>query len=359
MEFNKKATNISKGLAILLLLFNHLFTCPPPGILENNQINFLIIKGFNLSIFISEASNICVSIFVILSAFGLSKFFSKKHKEISGQKYWLYFRYRYIKLISGFIFIFILFHILGALFFNYNYTIYGENLIHIIPAVIFDITGTANLFSTISYNPTWWYMSIAIVVMFFVPFFYELYKKVSIGIIPIIFIAILIFNIKYGVYIFCCAFGVMASEMNFFEIVKKKIIFNKKVLSKVIKIFIYVGITIISFIFIGGPFSTIARFSGAVAIILFSYEFIYEIPFLNKIFEFYGKHSANIFFTHTFIYLFWFKEFIYSFKSSLLIFLILSLIMLIISIVIELIKKVTLYNKLLNIIYKKLNFKTF
>lgn len=65
-----------------------------------------------------------------------------------------------------------------------------------------------------------------------------------------------------------------------------------------------------------------------------------ELPrFVGNILEFLGKHSMNIFLFHTFIFSHWLKDFIYSPKNPLLIFLLLLGVCLIISVAIEWLKK--------------------
>ncbi|MBR4625341.1 MAG: hypothetical protein IKO56_07395, partial [Alphaproteobacteria bacterium] len=65
-----------------------------------------------------------------------------------------------------------------------------------------------------------------------------------------------------------------------------------------------------------------------------------ELPtFAERTLEFLGKHSMNIFLFHTFIFSHWLKNFIYSPKNPLLIFLLLLGVSLIISVAIEWLKK--------------------
>lgn len=85
----------------------------------------------------------------------------------------------------------------------------------------------------------------------------------------------------------------------------------------------------------------------AFAIILFSYMVLSNIPKLSKSFEILGKHSANIFMFHTFIYSYYFSNIIYSLRYSLAIYVFLVLVCLLISAVLEKIKKVIKYNHLI------------
>ncbi|MGN0475409.1 MAG: hypothetical protein ACI4IJ_09990, partial [Acutalibacteraceae bacterium] len=55
----------------------------------------------------------------------------------------------------------------------------------------------------------------------------------------------------------------------------------------------------------------------------YCYAILFPIKPLKKFLEFMGKHSMNIFLTHTFIRLYFFGDFIYSFKNAYLIVLVL------------------------------------
>lgn len=90
----------------------------------------------------------------------------------------------------------------------------------------------------------------------------------------------------------------------------------------------------------------------AFSIIIFSYFLLSAIPYLNKLLELLGRHSANIFMFHTFIYSYYFSQFTYSLSYSLLIYIVLVTVCLLISVVIEFIKDKIKYKYL----FKKLLF---
>lgn len=68
------------------------------------------------------------------------------------------------------------------------------------------------------------------------------------------------------------------------------------------------------------------------------------IPGINICLKYVGRHATNIFLVHTFIYRYYYADFIYSFHSAVYIFLVLLGISLGVSVVLELIKKFTGYN---------------
>lgn len=52
---------------------------------------------------------------------------------------------------------------------------------------------------------------------------------------------------------------------------------------------------------------------------------IRNLPVVNVVFSFLGKHSANVYMVHTFLFSYWFPQFIYAPKYAILIFLLLLL----------------------------------
>lgn len=58
-----------------------------------------------------------------------------------------------------------------------------------------------------------------------------------------------------------------------------------------------------------------------VVIIYWAYEFVIELPVIRQILEFLGKHSADIFYTHTFVRSLWIPGIVYSFRHAAVIFL--------------------------------------
>jgi len=89
-------------------------------------------------------------------------------------------------------------------------------------------------------------------------------------------------------------------------------------------------------------------FVFAFGIILFAYFIISKIPFVNKVMEELGKKSGMIFMFHTFIYDTYFRNFIYSFKYSIIIFIMLTVVCYLVAGALELLMKVSGYRKLIN-----------
>ncbi len=92
----------------------------------------------------------------------------------------------------------------------------------------------------------------------------------------------------------------------------------------------------------------------AFSVIFFCFNVLSDIPLVNTVLEFIGKHSGNIFMFHTFIFSIDFKEFVYAPKYSVLIYVLFVTECLIISMAIEKLKKIIRYDKLIKNIQLKI-----
>jgi len=69
MDFSKKETNIVKGVAICLMFANHLYAFPDRLLHGNSYIP--LFPYFNAEFYLGSVGNVCISIFVFLSGYGM------------------------------------------------------------------------------------------------------------------------------------------------------------------------------------------------------------------------------------------------------------------------------------------------
>jgi peptidoglycan/LPS O-acetylase OafA/YrhL len=93
----------------------------------------------------------------------------------------------------------------------------------------------------------------------------------------------------------------------------------------------------------------------AVAISVLIILLLRNVPILSASLSFLGKHSANIYMVHTFLFSYWLSEFIYAPKYAVLIFLLLLVCSLLISIVLEFIKSKFGFYKISDIVIKRID----
>ena len=150
--FTKKDTDFCKGIAIVLMIFHHLFNDYEEY--EGFIVNYSPFSGDYL-MHLAMLARVCVAIFVFLSGYGIASTYRKKFgqripdKKETGEFVWK----RYWKLMVGYWFAFLLTLIcqpLGRTVFE----AYGTELKSFAMYFLVDVLGLAYLFSTPTLNPT-------------------------------------------------------------------------------------------------------------------------------------------------------------------------------------------------------------
>ena len=163
MIFDKRQTNIAKGVALLLLLWHHLFY----DVSENYSLFTSIWTPHTVPIecIIARFCRVCVAIFMFLSGFGLFKSWQKNEQgriPVGSNKFkhhLLFVINHLLKLLFNYWFVFVIFVPLGILFGRAFWTVYGINPLN----MFLDFIGLSNVFQTPSMNETWWFMSAIII----------------------------------------------------------------------------------------------------------------------------------------------------------------------------------------------------
>lgn len=152
--------------------------------------------------------------------------------------------------------------------------------------------------------------------------------------------AILNINVSFTLLLPAVILGTAFSYENWFE----KIGYQNKKRAAVglVVCLAFIYIDYLCYIYTNAIFSFIL----VVVIPIFVYQYIAVIPIVNTCLRFLGKHATNMFLIHTFIYYYYYPDFIYSFHYAWLILPVLLCVSLGVSIVIELLKKVTCYDRL-------------
>lgn len=342
-QFTKKNTWIAKGFAIFLLLMYHLFESESwvnsTGAIYSplNMKQLLTISGFG---------NICVGVFVLLSAYGIAKgLFTKE--ELSAKQMYAEATKRFGKLMLGFAVLFLSVILVWGRYFNLA-GLYGEGKQGFL-YLLTDATGLAMFFDTPTLNMTWWYMEIAYIIIFLTPVLVWLVRKVGYASLLVGFLAPTVVSINPDVekYLLCAIAGVCCAYGAWFEkwmdhklhiALKWLVAVAGLVLCVLIRQNYFVQQT---YLHIVDPW--IALFLIWVAGILMA-----GVSVLRNVLEFVGKHSMNIYMVHTFFYMILWKSEIYAFKYAGLIWLVLLVVSLVYSVVLELIKKlvVTVYTRI-------------
>lgn len=343
--FAKKESLAMKGIAIIMMLLFHCFR--EKAVYDGFDVSFFPFHE-NTIVNIAFVCKVCVSIFAFISGYGLFKSYSGKTTD---DKKWI--ALRYIRSFSGYWFVWVLCAIVFQIADGRYINTYGKGVAGVIYALI-DFCGLSTIFRTPSMNGNWWYMSAAFVFIILIPIVYKCKEYIWLFLISeIVFIRILPmepFTGHNSVYAFLTAFlfGCQFAENNLFD--KWALIGSKTRLTKAYKCIAELWVLMALYkVYFYIPIEKLWDYHYGllpVLIVLFCVEFV--IPYLKSILAFLGEHSANIYMTHTFIRLYYFRNFTYSWKYFALIILVLLSMSLCISVIIEILKKAFKYNVLIS-----------
>lgn len=358
--FSKQDTNAVKGLAILFMMYHHCFA-------TTDRFSQYTVSFFPLSekmgVMLSYSMKICVGMFVFLSAYGMTVSVKRKKPDyrLTVRETVNMTTARLVNMMSGYMFIFVLVHIISVVLGKSRIgEIYGTGLTAVINAVV-DFLGLSDVIGTPTYLATWWYMSVAVILVLAFPLLIGLWRKLGVYAVFLTTLLPFIIDFKYKhmqVYFLAMILGVVFADGNWLVRFTETKADGKRVLTKLLR---FVAEAVCLFLLLwgrNGKYSIhlleIWDSLIPVVIILLAFEFIIILPGVRQALCFLGKHSMNIFLCHNFFRVFWCPDFVYSFKSAYLIPLVLLGISLIFSILVELLKKLIHFERLVEWVKKKL-----
>ena len=200
---------------------------------------------------------------------------------------------------------------------------------------------------------TWWYLSLEILLIFFMPFLVRFYKRYG-WLMVFMFLLIGSFMLEKHVhltkYLLVAPLAVCFADQNVLERLREFHIVKNAVLNKLLKFILSTGALYV----LCEMFNTqwgIDHFEFAlngvipVLIVYWSYEFVIGIPGIRQILQFIGKHSANIFYIHTFIRAVWLRDPTYSLGHAAVIWLFILVVSLALSILLGVVQKIIRFDK--------------
>ncbi len=356
MKFGKLDTNIAKSIAIIMMYIHHLFF----GTETYMGYTFSFAPfGETRTIAIAQSCKVCVSIFVFLTAYGITISFmgkEEKNSEVPLKEFLVEDFCRWIKLISGFIVIYILAQVFSFLGRN-NTEVYGTGIKRVVYTVL-DVLGLANVFNTPTFNPTWWYMGLALTILLIMPFLYRAHRRIGVALLVLSVVLLRMLSLEFTpfrLYLPTMCLGILFAERNLFE--KMHNLYRDKIFLHIGKIIVAAVVLFSLFIFRhkAAMMLDITDAILAVLIIYISFEFFGERGRTVKtVAGFCGKHSMNMFLAHSFFKTYYFKDFYYSFGNAWCIVLVLTITTLLFSVCVEMLKKYSGYNKLVEKLVNRL-----
>lgn len=309
--FSKKHTSIAKGLAMILMLFDHLFW------LENGKYISLVpvkISGETVEWAIGSIGNICVAMFLVLSGYGMY------HVVKSKEEYTFKDSLVRVKNIwINYAIITVLFVILDLIFGNIEF-----DFVRIL----------LNIFLLdFSYNNYAWFMITYVVIIIVFPLCYKFLKKIKwpcqILFIIVIKVAITLLNkviahfivvpeVAYKTFIepfmFLSIFliGYICAQYNIFEKAYEKIYKGRMEKTKLI-------ISLIAIFMFMYSFEYTILDNVTAPIICFLIAYLCSDNIVGKLLDYIGKHSTNMWLVHYHIMILLLNCIVYWPKLSILI----------------------------------------
>ena len=345
MKFTKDHTLCMKGIAILLMFFHHNYLGPERWL--DSPINFFPFTE-DIFVYVAKFCKICVGLFVLLTGYGMTV--SCKNRIKTNYDMRKYILNRYLSLMLGFILVFLIIQIASIFTGRFEY-IYGKGTYAWIYFVI-DALGLAHLFDTPTFCPTWWYMSLAVLLIILFPLFrglIERYQGLVLAAAVLVPTALDLPFTDLVRWLFCYCLGIYIAQHDLSVKIKEKFMQQSQMKKILCFICMVIGMgIIIKFRQSGGfgmKFLYLWEGLAPAYVILFSYIFLVCCKPLAVILKFLGKHSMNMFLIHTMFRAVFFHDFIYSFYYAWIDYIVLIIVSVASSMVVELIKKIIHFDR--------------
>ena len=362
MKFTKEHTMQMKGIAIIILLFHHCFlnaqrwaTVPYEKLATTKgwgyyPISFAPFSSHTIQ-YLASFSKICVAMFVFMTGYGMWVSYESQKKKTTMSNY---IKKRMVTLMTGFLIIFVVTEIL-AIPTGRFIEVYGHDFCSVVYMII-DALGLAKLLGTPLFCLTWWYMSLAIVLIMIFPFVHSIMEKYQ----WVVVVASIIVPRACGFgqstdlfrYLLAYTLGMYFAQHDLLVRIKEKFM-EQNVAGKLLSLIVsLIGLAVIikcrQNAWIGWKYLDFWDGFAAMYMIVISYIYILNGKWIVKGLGFLGKHSMNIFLIHSFYRDVFFHEFTYSFYYAWLDYIVLMAISLVTSIVLEWFKKLIRYEKFID-----------
>ena len=297
-SLSKQDTAVLKGIAIVAMLFHHLYFSIPQWVEPYTGV----------WLYLGVAGKICVAIFLFCSGYGLEA----QYKGFAGFGH--SFRF-VIKRLTSFYFnywiIFLLFVPVTILFFNRPLSAaYGEGLSSLEMTLYFiqDIIGLAGLHS---YNITWWFNFLIVIFYLIFPFVSWLARKSSVFTL-VLSIAVMVFlKSEYNInaYQFAFVLGILWSKAASVAQHSTSHIVIKYVLPSILSTGVMLAVRICflprDWSVVKMDFLILLSILLMLVIVLFVIVFVRKSEITMSVFSFLGRHATNIYLMHTFVNAYW------------------------------------------------------
>ncbi len=342
-RFDKEKSNVLKGVAILLLLFHHIFL-EKERLIANGVVlwNNLYDKFHPVVV----AARICVWIFVFISAYGLTVKYESGSKSV-GQ----FIAGCWLNLMRQWWIVLIVMSALYQLFVGNIFEYYGYSL----QLWILDVFEWHDLFGQPRILGSW-YLCLAQLIILFIPMFSNFCRKYGLFSLAVFYVISLFTGEgivstgggTYWQYIPTVIGGVVAAQNGYLDKLLQR---EDKLWKNIFECAILMaGIVVLSLL--RTKMTNVNYFGGMlvfVIVFMLCILFAKYFRYIHGILRFFGKHSAVIFMTNVFFYV-EFPQVIYFTGNPIISYLTLIAVTLSCSIAVKYLCEKTRYNKFFSLI---------
>ena len=353
--FTLTDSNICKGIAVLMMMFHHLFNDYEEY--AGYAIDYFPLTGDQVTL-IALLCKLCVAVFVFITGYGLAASFDREFSGRAPSRGELasFSLVRWWKLSTKFWPIYLLAFLCGP-FGRSPVEVYGPGMRAITSNAVIDFLGLSKAFGTPTLNPTWWYLSLAILLIIATPFVMSAVRKY--GSLPVLVAGVLgiaLFSVGtdavfmyaeiYLMGIFCHENGILDSWENWL---------SERKGGRALKALLSLGLFLVLLSY-RNSFDHYGVIDALLATLLCMLVMacLRRIPLISPALSLLGRHSSNIFFTHTLLYSYYFLGFYYSLRFPFAVLAALTITTLALSIVIEWAKRTSGYNTMMSKVGKRL-----
>lgn len=339
--FDKTATNLCKGVAICIMVYYHTF-----GATDGSWFRPILPVLYNI---LGPFGNVCVPFFVILTGYGFALQALSNNRSIPSQ-----IARRTIQLYRGYWPVFLVGLIaapfLACEFGTWAFAFGDGPWYSVLEHFCLNALGLSHYAfgdGIYTLNQTWWYISLALVLILFLPLLSYLWRRMGwLAMVPVTILALFMPGLRYLAYFPGAMLGVCLAGSNGFAKLHNCV----KGIPGVILRFLALFVILVIWYRLRQHdlYPVLANTLAAWGICQFSFDILGAIPGVSHCLSFLGKHSANIFYLHSFLCTYWTvcQWFVFGFRYDLLIWLVILLLSLAMSIVLELMKKYSRWNAL-------------
>lgn len=300
LSLSRQDTSAMKGIAILAMLFHHVYGSPPPGVEAYGGILHVI----------GTLGKVCVTLFIFCSGYGLAAQYEPRNTILDDIRFVMR---RLTKFYLNYWSVFVIFVPVSVLLFHRPLSAaYGTGDI---PHLLLDLLGIQGHHS---YNITWWFNRLIIILYLLFPLLYRIVRLKPWVVLLLSMALMTQFNpssIYAWQFTFCLGIAWRCCETDRVGI-QRWMREHQNVSAGLVLCLL--GCTIILRLspevgYIGGERAD-AFFTCAIAlcvVTLFRRQGV-----TMKALCFFGKHSTNIYLTHTFLNSYWLKDWLHTCHGS-------------------------------------------